>query len=285
MASNIDKKFVVSLIDKLIKKDKIFDKQTCKGQDSLYINIDVEIVGTIADTQTIVKAPNKKAKSLVNSNTATPNCDIITETPVIKENFASKLIHNASKNVQASPENSQRDILAETHRPIYSCKEFVRNDIVNTFYEDYLEFKYYINDIIKTITPNPDLVTDFSNENTSLITKITPLEEEIKILKDENSNLKNNIKTQLTIIENLSKFNKDNYKYSVTGKDKEHPNYQKENTRNENWQIAHSKTKHASTATIKSNFVERNKKPNGINLELTNHFSPVYVDNINGTRN
>ena len=102
----------------------------------MYINSDVEIVGTIADTQTIVKTPNKKAKSLVNSNTTTPNCDIVTKTPVIKENCASKLIHNASKNVQTSPENSQRDILAETHRPIYSCKEFVRNDIFNTFYED-----------------------------------------------------------------------------------------------------------------------------------------------------
>ena len=71
MASNIDKKFVESLIDKL---------------------------------KTIVKTPNKKAKSLVNSNTATPNCDIVTETPVIKENCVSKLIHNASKNVQTSPE-------------------------------------------------------------------------------------------------------------------------------------------------------------------------------------
>ena len=112
MASNIDKKFVESLIDKLIKKDKIFNKQTCKGQDSLYSNSDVEIVGTIVDTQTIVKTPNKKAKS---SNTTTPNCDIVTKTPVIKENCATKLIHNASKNVQTSPENSERDILAETH--------------------------------------------------------------------------------------------------------------------------------------------------------------------------
>ena len=84
----------------------------------MYINSDVEIVGTIADTQTVVKTPNKKANSLVNSNTTTPNCDIVTETPVIKENCASKLIHNASKNVQRSLENSERDILAETHTPI-----------------------------------------------------------------------------------------------------------------------------------------------------------------------
>ena len=66
MASKIDKNFVGSLIDNLIKKYKIFNKQTCKGQNSLYINSDVEIVGTIADTQTIVKTPNKKGKSLVN---------------------------------------------------------------------------------------------------------------------------------------------------------------------------------------------------------------------------
>ena len=173
LATNIDKDFVKNLIDELIKKDKIFNKQTCKGQNSLFVNTEVEIFRPTANSQIITKTPNKKATSLIDSVTTTPKCDSATETPLIKE----------KENVEISQKNNQRDILAETHRPIYSSKEFVRNDIFDTFYEDYLEFKDYINDVIKTITPNPVLVTDLSNENTSLTTKIAMLEKEIKTLK------------------------------------------------------------------------------------------------------
>ena len=72
----------------------------------------------------------------------------------------------------------------------------------DTFYEGYLEFKHYMNDIIKTITPSSEMVTNLSNDNVSLQTKIKSFEEEIKGLKNENSNLKGDIKTQLKVIEN-----------------------------------------------------------------------------------
>ena len=38
----------------------------------------------------------------------------------------------------------------------------------DTFYEDHLEFKHYKNDIIKTITPRFEIVTNLSNDNVSL---------------------------------------------------------------------------------------------------------------------
>ena len=69
--------------------------------------------------------------------------------------------------------------------------------MLDTFYEDYFEFKYYVNNTIKTTTPSSELVTNLSNDKVSLQTKIKSLEEEIKILRNENSNLKDNIKAQL----------------------------------------------------------------------------------------
>ena len=76
----------------------------------------------------------------------------------------------------------------------------------DTFYEDYFEFKDYMNEITKTITPTSKLVTNLSNDNVYLQTKRKLLEEENKGLKNENSNLKGDIKTQLKVIENLPRF-------------------------------------------------------------------------------
>ena len=63
-----------------------------------------------------------------------------------------------------------------------------------------------MNDLIKTITPRSDMVTNLWNDNVSLQTKIKSLEQEIKSLKNENSNLKGDIQTQIKVIENLSRF-------------------------------------------------------------------------------
>ena len=76
----------------------------------------------------------------------------------------------------------------------------------DTFYEDYFEFKDYMNEITKTITPTSKLVTNLSNDNVYLQTKRKLFEEKNKGLKNENSNLKGDIKTQLKVIESLSRF-------------------------------------------------------------------------------
>ena len=80
------------------------------------------------------------------------------------------------------------------------CNDFVKNKVFNTFYKDYVEFKHYLYDIIKLVTP----VRSLSDENNFKKTKIKSLEEEIKKLKNENTTLRENILTQLKIIENLS---------------------------------------------------------------------------------
>ena len=82
-----------------------------------------------------------------------------------------------------------------------------------------------MNDITKTIAPSIELVTNLSNNNVSLTTKIESLEEEIESLKNENSDLIGDIKTQLKVIQNLSDPD------SVTSRDKMIINYISDNNR------------------------------------------------------
>ena len=58
-------------------------------------------------------------------------------------------VHEASSNCQS----------------IFRCNDFVKSEVFNTFYEDYVEFKHYVNDILKSVTPNSELLTSLSDEN------------------------------------------------------------------------------------------------------------------------
>ena len=84
-------------------------------------------------------------------------------------------------------------------QPLFRCNDFVKNEVFNTFYEDYVKFKHQVNDIVKLVTP----VRSLSDENNFKKTKIKSLEEEIKKLKNENTTLRENILTHFKIIENL----------------------------------------------------------------------------------
>ena len=77
-----------------------------------------------------------------------------------------------------------------------------------------------MNGIIKRITPSSEMVTNLSNDNVSLQTKIKLLEEEIKSLKNESSNFKGDIKTHLKVIKNLSRCENRHCEDSITNKDK-----------------------------------------------------------------
>ena len=100
-----------------------------------------------------------------------------------------------------------------------------------------------MNDIIKTITPSSEMVTNLSNDNVSLQMKIKSLEEEIRSNKNENSNLKGDIKTQLKVIENLSRFENRHCEDSIANKDKVNVNYESNDLESQ-WQIATSRNKH-----------------------------------------
>ena len=144
--------------------------------------------------------------------------------------------------------------MSHIQRSALLCNDYVRNEVFDTFYKDYLELKHYMNDIIKTITPSSEMVTNLSNDNVSLQTKLKSLEEEIECVKNENINLKGDIKTQLKVIENLSRFENRHYGDSITNKEKVNVNYESDNLKNESqWQIAGHFT------NTRKNTLERNK--------------------------
>ena len=86
-------------------------------------------------------------------------------------------------------------------QPLSWSNDFVINQIFNTFYEDCVEFNHYVNEIIKSVSPNSELLTRLSNGNNSQKTKIKSLEKEMKNVKNENITLGENILTQRKIIE------------------------------------------------------------------------------------
>ena len=129
------------------------------------------------------------------------------------------------------------------------------------------------------------MVTNLSNDNVSLKTKIKSLEEEIKSLKNENNNLKGDIKTQLKFIENLSRFENRHCEDSIANKDKVNVNYESNDLKNKSqWQIPTCRRKHGHVTNAGKVTLERNRKPNEIHFKLSNRFSPLHVDQ-NLTRN
>ena len=134
-------------------------------------------------------------KTLTNLDKFVPNCNIFTETPALKHNSNSKLNSEISKNLPKSSDSKTLSDTLESQKSVYKvslvtdqnsvfhCNDHVRNEAFDTYYEHYLEFKHYMKDIYKVITPRSDLVTNLSNIDVSLQRKIKSLEEEIKVSK------------------------------------------------------------------------------------------------------
>ena len=134
--------------------------------------------------------------------------------------------------------------------------------------------------MIKIITPSSEMVTNLTNGNVSLQTKIKSLEDEIKSLKNENSSLKGDIKTQLKVMENLSRFENRHYEDSISNKDKVNVNYESNNLKTKcQWQIAFSRKKHGPSTTAGKVTLERNRKSNDIHFKLSNSF-PLHMTMI-----
>ena len=70
-----------------------------------------------------------------------------------------------------------------------SNHNFVSLELFNTFYDDYIEYKHYVNDVIQNISSNKELVISFENETKSQQSKTKLLQQEIQTLKNENKGL------------------------------------------------------------------------------------------------
>ena len=192
LASNIDKDFINTLIDALIKKEEIFNKKTSQGLDSISIN-------------SKSNPTNPTENSPINPDTTINNGDAPMIEPIIN---LEKQPNSLDVNTLLISDKSNCNCSSSKPQKIFQCNDFVKNEIFDTFYEDYVEFKHYGNDVIETITPSSDLIKNLFNENVSKQKKIEMLQEEIKLLRNENISLKEDIKTQMKAIENLSDYHK-----------------------------------------------------------------------------
>lgn len=68
---------------------------------------------------------------------------------------------------------------------------YVKNDVLEAFYDDYLEYNGYINGILNTLVPKDDILHWTEKESTAEHSKkIKSLENQIGDLKKENKVLK-----------------------------------------------------------------------------------------------
>lgn len=267
-ASNVDKTFIQNLIDNLIEKDKILNRKTPQGLDSFYINSNHCPVANI-DSPVNLETPKRITSSVIENNLNIP-----TDTPIIKDNDESSNITSSEESIILenldTTKSSHQDI-TEVQQPVFHCSNYVKNEIFDTFYEDYMEFKHYINDVIKSIIPGSELVTNLSNGNTSLQSKIASLENEIESLRKENTNLKDDRKTYLNVIDNLSKLKNINVEDANTYKSKANSNENDES--NVNWQFVNSRKNNVRTTY--ANNANNATSDKNIHFELNNRFSPL----------
>ena len=52
-------------------------------------------------------------------------------------------------------------------QPLFRCNDFVKNEVFNTFYEDYVKLKHYVNNNVKLVTPVTSLMKITSKKQKS----------------------------------------------------------------------------------------------------------------------
>ena len=123
----------------------------------LYIRSNNKLTSVVnVDKPVNVETPKKNinitCSKTTNLDKSTPNCDIFTDTP-LKDNSSSTLNSDISKYLPKSSDSSTlpdtpesnksvHEVSHVTHRrSAFNCNDCVRNEVFDTFYKDYLEFK------------------------------------------------------------------------------------------------------------------------------------------------
>ena len=83
---------------------------------------------------------------------------------------------------------------------LFSNCEYATTELFDTFYNDYIDFKHYINDVLNILNER----NTTSTKKTSVSEQILLLEEQVRILKLENKKLQEERKAQLNIIERFT---------------------------------------------------------------------------------
>ena len=87
-------------------------------------------------------------------------------------------------------------MITKKHRQKNNC-EHLTTELFDTFYNDYINFKHYINDILNILNERNTTKKPSVSEQTLL------LKEQVRLFKLENKKLQEERKSQLNIIERL----------------------------------------------------------------------------------
>ena len=80
---------------------------------------------------------------------------------------------------------------------------YVKNDVFEAFYEYYLEYKGYVNDILNTLIPKDDILHRIEKEDTMEHSKkLKSLQNQIEDLKKENEVLEEILRSKFDFNEN-----------------------------------------------------------------------------------
>ena len=115
--------------------------------------------------------------------------------------------------IQSSDINKETNLASKEEKQKY---EYVTTETFNLFYDDYIDYKKYMDDILKTFLKdsNESVKTSAESpefaENKILKGKIRNSEETIKVLTGENEKLKKECENLIRIIETLSTNKKSN---------------------------------------------------------------------------
>ena len=79
----------------------------------------------------------------------------------------------------------------ETKTDFINENIYVSNDVFDAFYEDYLEYKGYVNDTLNTLIPKDNIFHRIEKENTTKHSKkVKSLENQIESVSQRNTNIK-----------------------------------------------------------------------------------------------
>ena len=99
--------------------------------------------------------------------------------------------------------NKTSEVETGTQTNFIHSNIYVKNDVFEAFYEDYLEYKGYFNDILNTLIPKDDILHRIEKEDTTEHSKkLKSLQNQIEDLKKENEVLEEMLRSKFDFNEN-----------------------------------------------------------------------------------
>ena len=98
----------------------------------------------------------------------------------------------STENINTNVSNDKNNLQWTYVQPEKVQQRFVTVELFNTFYDDYIQCKHYINDILENLKVNGNILSHFKETNEhekSYQSKTKSLEENVEKLKTENKRL------------------------------------------------------------------------------------------------